>query len=354
MKLSSPLSQSFNWLRQIFFLLLCLVTPALVVSNIPNILQNHWISILVIALTFILSNITLKEIQYVPGYQTAIYITSTVFVWFAILLLFVMVFRLPYSRSYVMLGGVMVLLVMLLYAYLNRQKKHRIGYIPTYDQYDLRSVMKDQKFVLIEEPKLPEEPIEYLVVDLNHPQLSSDWLKFISNCSLQNITVINAKQLLESYTGRVTIDRLSENELGTLQPSYLYSKLKRLIDIFSIILSLPLLIPILLITAVIIKLESKGPAIFTQKRVGYRGKEFKIYKFRSMYTDSEEQGAQFASLGDQRVTPFGKIIRKLRIDELPQFFNIIKGDMSLIGPRPEQKTFVEQFENEIPFYNYRH
>ncbi|MCV2504132.1 MAG: sugar transferase, partial [Neisseriaceae bacterium] len=63
---------------------------------------------------------------------------------------------------------------------------------------------------------------------------------------------------------------------------------------------------------------------------------------------------QFASLGDQRVTPFGKIIRKLRIDELPQFFNIIKGDMSLIGPRPEQKTFVEQFENEIPFYNYRH
>ena len=110
----------------------------------------------------------------------------------------------------------------------------------------------------------------------------------------------------------------------------------------------------MLITAIVIKLESDGPAFFIQNRVGQGGKEFRIYKFRSMGKDSEKHGAQMASANDMRVTRVGKFIRKTRIDELPQFFNVLKGDMSLIGPRPEQKVFVDQFEQEIPFYNYRH
>ena len=94
--------------------------------------------------------------------------------------------------------------------------------------------------------------------------------------------------------------------------------------------------------------------MFIQNRVGKGNKDFRIYKFRSMSKDSEAAGAQFAQCGDMRVTRVGKVIRKLRIDELPQFFNVLKGDMSLIGPRPEQRTFVDQFEREIPFYMYRH
>lgn len=94
--------------------------------------------------------------------------------------------------------------------------------------------------------------------------------------------------------------------------------------------------------------------MFLQRRVGQFGKEFTIYKFRSMCKDSEKNGAKFASAGDMRVTRIGKFIRKTRIDELPQFFNVLKGDMALIGPRPEQKAFVDKFEDVIPFYSYRH
>ncbi len=107
-------------------------------------------------------------------------------------------------------------------------------------------------------------------------------------------------------------------------------------------------------TAIAVKLDSPGPALFIQNRVGQGNKDYKIYKFRSMCRDSEKDGAKLAQSDDMRVTRVGKIIRKTRLDELPQFFNVIKGDMSLIGPRPEQRAFVEQFDEEIPFYTYRH
>ncbi|WP_305838902.1 sugar transferase [Photobacterium leiognathi] len=108
------------------------------------------------------------------------------------------------------------------------------------------------------------------------------------------------------------------------------------------------------ITAILIKLENPGPAMFIQERVGQGGKVFRIYKFRSMTVKEAGAEDKFATQEQARVTKVGKIIRKVRIDELPQFFNVLKGDMSLIGPRPEQDSFVKQFEQEIPFYGYRH
>ncbi len=101
-------------------------------------------------------------------------------------------------------------------------------------------------------------------------------------------------------------------------------------------------------------LESRGGVFFLQERVGQGGVPFTMYKFRSMCQDSEKDGSQFAQANDMRVTRVGKFIRKTRIDELPQFYNVLKGEMSLIGPRPEQKKFVDEFNKQIPFYNYRH
>ncbi|MGL6458386.1 sugar transferase [Aeromonas hydrophila] len=121
-----------------------------------------------------------------------------------------------------------------------------------------------------------------------------------------------------------------------------------------VIITLPLFMPVLLITAVLVKLESPGPVFFKQKRVGFGNKDFVIYKFRSMYDSSSLCCASFAQEIDSRVTRVGHFMRKYRIDEIPQFFNVLKGDMSLIGPRPEQRFFVEKFESELPFYMYRH
>ncbi|MGX1901377.1 exopolysaccharide biosynthesis polyprenyl glycosylphosphotransferase [Thermolongibacillus altinsuensis] len=127
-----------------------------------------------------------------------------------------------------------------------------------------------------------------------------------------------------------------------------YPYVKRFLDIFLSLLALPIAIPIILIFAIIIKLETPGPAFFLQERVGLHGKYFKVIKLRSMGVNAEKNGAQWATKNDPRVTKVGAFIRKTRIDELPQLFNVLKGDMSLIGPRPERPMFTAQFNEEIP------
>ncbi|HZH58194.1 MAG TPA: sugar transferase, partial [Metabacillus sp.] len=129
--------------------------------------------------------------------------------------------------------------------------------------------------------------------------------------------------------------------------------LKRFFDLLVGTIGLIFATPIILITMVLIRLESPGNALFFQERVGYKGKNFRVIKLRSMRNDAEKNGAQWASKNDPRVTKVGAFIRKTRIDELPQLINVIKGDMSLIGPRPERPEFTEAFEREIPGFKMR-
>ena len=132
-----------------------------------------------------------------------------------------------------------------------------------------------------------------------------------------------------------------------------YRGLKRLIDFFlSIVLLMPA-IAICLISGVLIVIETKGNPLFTQERVGLNGEKFKIYKLRSMYNDAEKDGHKWAEKKDSRITKVGAIIRKIRIDELPQLINIIKGEMAIIGPRPERPEFIEEFLKEISDFNDR-
>jgi exopolysaccharide biosynthesis polyprenyl glycosylphosphotransferase len=130
--------------------------------------------------------------------------------------------------------------------------------------------------------------------------------------------------------------------------------IKRLIDVTSSIAILVLTFPICILMALLIKLESKGPVLFKQKRTGQYNIEFEVYKFRSMCSDAEKDGAQWASKNDARVTKVGKFIRKTRIDEIPQLINVLKSEMSIVGPRPEREIFIEELEKEIPYYRFRH
>ena len=132
-----------------------------------------------------------------------------------------------------------------------------------------------------------------------------------------------------------------------------YRFVKRTFDVVSCGCALIVLAIPVGIIALKIKSESPGPVIYAQRRVGKDGKIFDVYKFRSMYIDAEARGAQWAQGDDPRVTPFGKVMRKTRLDEIPQFWNIVKGDMSLIGPRPERPAFCEEFEKRIHGWHYR-
>ena len=132
-----------------------------------------------------------------------------------------------------------------------------------------------------------------------------------------------------------------------------YRFVKRAFDIVSCGCALIILAIPMVVIALKIKSESPGPVIYAQRRVGKDGRIFNLYKFRSMYTDAEARGVQWAKNNDSRVTPFGKIMRKTRMDEIPQFWNVFKGDMSLIGPRPERPAFCEEFEKRIHGWHYR-
>ncbi len=131
-------------------------------------------------------------------------------------------------------------------------------------------------------------------------------------------------------------------------------KLKRLMDVLTSLIILIISLPVIIITAIAIKLTGRGPIFFKQERSGMNGNAFKIIKFRSMYEDAEENtGPVWSSKDDPRVTKVGKIIRRVRIDELPQMINVLKGQMSVVGPRPERPFFVEKLSQEIPYYKRR-
>jgi exopolysaccharide biosynthesis polyprenyl glycosylphosphotransferase len=134
-----------------------------------------------------------------------------------------------------------------------------------------------------------------------------------------------------------------------LMPAWQQST-KRMLDIIASLAAMVLLIPVYIFTAIGVKLSSPGPILYSQERVGLRGKPFKMHKFRSMYSDAEKAGPQLSAEDDPRITPFGKFIRKVRLDEIPQFFTVLKGDMSLVGPRPERQYYIDQIVKRAPHY----
>ncbi len=202
--------------------------------------------------------------------------------------------------------------------------------------------------------------IHEIIVSSNDP-------KFVnSNLNIQLIELFekgmkirSVDSFMEEETNRISETQLTPNfytnfTFSKSHQNNLYLAFKRIFDVcFSIIgiLLFIFLVPLVFISNL---LGNRGKLLYTQERVGKRGAKFKIIKFRTMVSNAEKFGVKWAQTNDKRVTPFGRILRKTRMDEVPQFFNVLKGDMSLIGPRPERPEFVNQLEQELPFYAIRH
>ena len=163
--------------------------------------------------------------------------------------------------------------------------------------------------------------------------------------------------MLESLTGRVQVRYLSENSFGSLVPARAYSAIKHLGDFMLAVAVLPVLVPVLALTALAIRLIDDGPVLFRQRRTGRQGRQFWVTKFRTMKVAGEIEDqcrAAMTDQGDVRITRLGGFLRRSRIDELPQVWNILKGEMSWIGPRPEAEVLSVWYTGDIPFYRYRH
>ena len=183
-------------------------------------------------------------------------------------------------------------------------------------------------------------------------------MRELLDCRLAGIRVRDLASHFEHWLGQIRLDSLKPGWLifgDGFRQSDFRRAFKVLFDVVCSGILLVLTIPIMLVAAIAIMLEGRGPIFYRQERVGLNGKPFNVIKFRSMRTDAEKDGRpRWAQAGDTRITRVGRVLRKLRIDELPQLFCVFAGHMSLVGPRPERAYFVEQLSKEIPYYNVRH
>lgn len=200
--------------------------------------------------------------------------------------------------------------------------------------------------------------VNEIVVSAQNRRGSSFPLQELLECKLNGIKVTGAAAFIEREARQIRVDSLYPSWLiygDGFNQSAFRTICKRAFDLMVSLLIFAVSLPVMLLTALCICLEDKGPVIYRQERVGKDGKSFFVLKFRSMRSDAEKGGKpQWAAANDDRTTRVGRIIRKLRIDELPQIINVLKGEMSFVGPRPERPYFVQQLNEQIPYYNVRH
>lgn len=200
--------------------------------------------------------------------------------------------------------------------------------------------------------------VDEIVVALSERRGGSMPLRQLLDCKLHGIRVLDIATYFEKTLAQIKINHVNAGWLifgDGFNQGIVRTVIKRIFDlIFSAIIFLVAL-PIMLVAALMIKLESPGPVLYRQERVGLNGKIFKVIKFRSMRTDAEKDGKpRWATLNDDRVTKVGRIIRKVRVDELPQLMNVLRGEMSLVGPRPERQFFVDDLVAKVPYFAVRH
>jgi lipopolysaccharide/colanic/teichoic acid biosynthesis glycosyltransferase len=296
------------------------------------------------------------SIETYPGIRRSSVILPAALTGHGVAVVWFVLTRFPYDRVGLAAGFLLhVAWLYLLYIRAERKVRRRIAVVP-FGATDRLVPIETVDWHVLKRPMLHDtRSCNAIVADFS-AELPDDWEAFLADAALAGRIVYQVKQLSESLTGRVELEHLSENSFGSLMPAIGYFYLKSLADFVLALLLLPLVLPLMAVIALVIRIDSKGPVLFRQKRIGHAGRSIVVYKFRTMrqVEDGEDRNAAMTQDNDDRITRLGHLLRKLRIDELPQIINILKWQMSWIGPRPEAQVLSLWYTNEIPFYRYRH
>jgi len=322
------------------------------VASTPNTQAISLIAAVVALLLF-------RRVTVYPGARAFGYILPAYSTTYGIAAAVLLFSRIPYSGSMLLVGYLAALGMTFLLGYFDqRAAPARMYFVPT-GNTGIVDDAQQVEWVRLAAPTIPDDPGAAIVADLRAHH-SPEWERMLANAAISGIPVYHTKQLRESLTGRVQIEHLSENSFGSLVPGLGYRGIKRLIDIVGTAVLLPVLVPLLFLLAFLVRRSSPGPILFRQERMGYRGVPFEMLKFRTMTVAAAAEGGDAAREqaitrdADVRVTRVGRVLRRTRLDELPQFVNILRGEMSWIGPRPEAVPLSTWYEQELPFYSYRH
>ncbi|APG62880.1 hypothetical protein LPB140_08860 [Sphingorhabdus lutea] len=348
-------------------LILCLIIGVIVPTTIillmiPKVgfssdtsLYSFWMSFFSTAFSIA----ALRKMRGFPGTSDAAFILPTFATLYGIGVIILLALRLPYSNMIISLAfASSVTTRFAIDAIIRRSPKVHYYLIPGGRIETLQKHINIPASYL-KDAILPGDPHAIIIADL-HFDHDDEWEKMIAKAALSGIAVYHFKQVSEALSGRVRMEHISENSFGSLLPSQPYRHVKRLGDLILCFIAFPIILLPMLIAAIMVKIDSTGPIFFKQKRMGYRGEIFEVVKFRTMRNaeaPSDKTDPRVEAMTkeqDKRITRYGMFLRRSRIDELPQIWNIIKGEMSWIGPRPEAVALSEWYENEIPFYSYRH
>lgn len=296
------------------------------------------------------------SIEIYPGIRRSQVILPSALTGHGVVVVWFVLTRFPYDRLGLAAGFLLhVAVLYLLYVYAERNVRRRIAVVP-YGERRALDEIDSVEWLVLKRPRLDDARACNAIVADFSADLPDEWEAFLADAALAGRIVYQIKQLSESLTGRVELERLSENSFGSLLPARGYFYLKSATDFLFAVVLLPVVLPLMAAVGIAIRLDSRGPVLFRQKRVGHAGRPITVYKFRTMLpADSgDERAAAMTRDSDGRITRAGKLLRTLRIDELPQIFNILKWEMSWIGPRPEAEILSRWYTSEIPYYRYRH
>jgi lipopolysaccharide/colanic/teichoic acid biosynthesis glycosyltransferase len=296
------------------------------------------------------------SIESYPGIRRAYLILLSACVAHGCALISFLLTRLTYDRVGLVLGfAVHVGWLYVVFVVAELQIRRRIAVVP-FGRIARLQKIDDVDWLVLSRARLHDTRGCHAIVADFDADLPDEWEAFLAEAALAGRIVYQVKQLSESLTGRVELEQLSENSFGSLVPARGYFYLKSAADYLLAIFALPFALPLMALIAISVRLDSRGPALFRQKRIGHAGKLMTVYKFRTMHEVPLQNHSEAAITqdNDERITRIGRTLRRFRIDELPQIINILKGEMSWIGPRPEAEPLSAWYQREIPFYRYRH
>ncbi len=296
------------------------------------------------------------SIETYPGIRSSYVIFPAALTGQGLVVVALLLSRLPYDRLGLAAGfGLHVLWNYFVYFYAERRIQRRIAIVP-FGEVSRLSEIENVEWRTLVRPRLEETAGCHAIVADFAADLPDEWEAFLADAALAGRMVYQVKQLSESLTGRVEIGHLSENSFGSLLPVRGYFHLKSLGDFLVAMVLLPIVLPLMGCVALAIRAEGPGTIFFRQARIGHAGSRITVYKFRTMREVSveDERRAAMTGTNDERITRVGAILRRNRIDELPQIFNILMWQMCWIGPRPEAEVLSIWYTSEIPFYRYRH
>lgn len=351
---SAPQRFIETWVDAVLGFLFCVVLPIPIYSNDEPFMgpfDASELTILVTAFAYAIVWYCGRRLDAFPGAGlNASQIAPIAVITYALIAASLLLLRLDYSRVQLFGSGLLTVLWMAVIGQLRAR-------------YLVRNYAVMPKSAIATMPRLPTcrwldftevrgrgLRVDAIVADLGS-ELGEGQIEALADAAIAGVPVLDRRYIVETMTGRTPLGGLTPNEFGALLPSRQYLVVRRGIELALTVLFLPLILPVLALVALLVRLDSEGPVFFRQTRIGRRGRPFRMIKFRTMYAGS--RGPSFTNASDSRITRIGRYLRPCRLDELPQVFNILRGEMSWVGPRPEAASLEKGYVRDIEYFALR-